>query len=98
MTAARKISDDYADIVALAARCVYSPSGYSKYLVCNLNHRQVFGALELTVSKTSDGSWNTSDVLAFQKNLGDTAGNSRYVAQSRIEINGQSSYYHEIGG
>lgn len=83
MTAARKISDEYADIVALAARCVYPASGFTAHFNALIhNGRQVFGAVQLTVSKASDGSWNTSDVLAFQKNLGDTAGNSRCVHHS----------------
>jgi hypothetical protein len=32
-----------------------------------LSIRQAFGALELTLSKNSDGSWNTDDVLMFLK-------------------------------
>ncbi|KAJ8587203.1 DUF1793-domain-containing protein [Rhizopogon salebrosus TDB-379] len=34
-----------------------------------LSIRQAFGALELTLSKNSDGSWNTDDVLMFLKEI-----------------------------
>ncbi|KAH7914231.1 hypothetical protein BJ138DRAFT_452039 [Hygrophoropsis aurantiaca] len=37
--------------------------------VVSLSVRQAFGALELTMSKTSDGSWNTSDILMFLKEI-----------------------------
>lgn len=32
-----------------------------------LSVRQALGAYEITISKNSDGSWNTDDVLSFQK-------------------------------
>lgn len=32
-----------------------------------LSIRQALGAMEITVSKNSDGSWNTGDVLVFMK-------------------------------
>jgi hypothetical protein len=35
--------------------------------VVALSVRQAFGALELTLSKNSDGSWNTDDILMFLK-------------------------------
>jgi hypothetical protein len=35
--------------------------------VVALSVRQAFGALELTLSKKSDGSWNTDDILMFLK-------------------------------
>ncbi|KAJ7481103.1 hypothetical protein B0H11DRAFT_1232531 [Mycena galericulata] len=31
--------------------------------------RQAFGATELTISKASDGSWNTTDILMFMKEI-----------------------------
>ncbi|KAF7375163.1 DUF1793-domain-containing protein [Mycena sanguinolenta] len=31
--------------------------------------RQAFGATELTISKASDGSWNTSDIMMFMKGI-----------------------------
>ncbi|KAH7929420.1 DUF1793-domain-containing protein [Leucogyrophana mollusca] len=34
-----------------------------------LSVRQAFGALELTLSKSSDGSWNTTDILMFLKEI-----------------------------
>ncbi|TFK55924.1 DUF1793-domain-containing protein [Heliocybe sulcata] len=34
-----------------------------------LSVRQAFGATEITVSKNSDGSWNTDDVLMFMKEI-----------------------------
>ncbi|KAJ7590931.1 DUF1793-domain-containing protein [Mycena floridula] len=34
-----------------------------------LSVRQAFGATELTISKNSDGSWNTNDVLMFLKEI-----------------------------
>ena len=35
-----------------------------------LTVRQAMGALEITASKNSDGSLNTSDVLIFMKDMG----------------------------
>ena len=32
-----------------------------------LSVRQAFGATEITIGKTSDGSFNTSDVMMFMK-------------------------------
>ncbi|KAK0239510.1 hypothetical protein EDD85DRAFT_452362 [Armillaria nabsnona] len=49
---ARQISDNYADLVALAARQAL--------------------AVDITVSKDSDGQWNTSDVMTFMKSIGDS--------------------------
>lgn len=37
--------------------------------VVQLSIRQAFGAMELTISQSSDGSWNTSDVLMFLKGM-----------------------------
>ncbi|KDQ64628.1 hypothetical protein JAAARDRAFT_201939 [Jaapia argillacea MUCL 33604] len=34
-----------------------------------LSVRQAFGATEITISKNSDGTWNTSDVLMFMKEI-----------------------------
>ncbi|ETW83902.1 hypothetical protein HETIRDRAFT_449514 [Heterobasidion irregulare TC 32-1] len=34
-----------------------------------LSVRQVFGAIEITVSKDSEGRWNTDDVLVFMKEI-----------------------------
>lgn len=34
-----------------------------------LSIRQAMGAIELTISKGSDGSWNTSDTLVFLKEI-----------------------------
>ncbi|TFY68763.1 hypothetical protein EVG20_g3433 [Dentipellis fragilis] len=39
--------------------------------IVSLAARQVYGATELTIAKGSDGSWNTSDVMMFMKNIGD---------------------------
>ena len=36
----------------------------------SLAARQTIGSTELTISKGSDGSWNTSDVKAFMKDVG----------------------------
>ncbi|KAG9314826.1 hypothetical protein JVU11DRAFT_3920 [Chiua virens] len=37
--------------------------------VVQLSIRQAFGAMEITISQTADGSWNTSDVLMFLKEI-----------------------------
>ncbi|PBK76561.1 hypothetical protein ARMSODRAFT_875663 [Armillaria solidipes] len=55
MSDARQISDNYADLVTLAARQAL--------------------AVDITVSKNSEGQWNTSDVMTFMKDVG----NSRRV-------------------
>ncbi|KAK0199053.1 hypothetical protein F5146DRAFT_118166 [Armillaria mellea] len=55
MSDARQISDNYADLVALAARQAL--------------------AVDITVSKDSAGQWNTSDIMTFMKDVG----NSRRV-------------------
>ncbi|KAG7452128.1 uncharacterized protein BT62DRAFT_990443 [Guyanagaster necrorhizus] len=52
---ARQVSDNYADLVTLAARQAL--------------------AVDITVSKDSEGQWNTSDVMTFMKDVG----NSRRV-------------------
>lgn len=49
----------------------------------SLATRQVFGATELTIAQNGDGSFNSSDVMMFMKNIGgDSAGCvrlSRYI-------------------
>ncbi|KAK0233866.1 hypothetical protein IW262DRAFT_1505074 [Armillaria fumosa] len=55
MSDARQISDNYVDLVTLAARQAL--------------------AVDITVSKDSKGQWNTSDVMTFMKDVG----NSRRV-------------------
>ena len=57
MSDARQISDNYADLVTLAARQAL--------------------AVDITMSKDSQGQWNTSDVMTFMKDVG----NSRWVIQ-----------------
>jgi hypothetical protein len=47
---ARKISEDYAGIVALSLR-------------------QSLATIELTISKSADGSWNSTDILVFMKGM-----------------------------
>lgn len=37
--------------------------------IVKISIRQAFGAMELTISKTNDGSWNTTDVLMFLKGM-----------------------------
>ncbi|EIW82090.1 DUF1793-domain-containing protein [Coniophora puteana RWD-64-598 SS2] len=39
------------------------------YAIVALSVRQAFGATELTTSKASDGSWNTTDILMFLKEI-----------------------------
>ncbi|EIW80656.1 DUF1793-domain-containing protein [Coniophora puteana RWD-64-598 SS2] len=39
------------------------------YAIVALSIRQAFGATELTVSRNSDGTWNTDDVLMFMKEI-----------------------------
>ncbi|KLO15798.1 DUF1793-domain-containing protein [Schizopora paradoxa] len=46
-------------------------SGYTDLLA--LAARQIFGTLEITVSKSGDGTWNQSDVIIFSKDMGDVA-------------------------
>ncbi len=50
MSDARQISDNYADLVTLAARQAL--------------------AVDITMSKDSQGQWNTSDVMTFMKDVG----------------------------
>jgi len=49
-------------------------TGYTALLA--LATRQVFGTLEITVSKSSDGTWNQSDVMIFSKNMGNIGAGS----------------------
>ncbi|KAK0196527.1 hypothetical protein F5146DRAFT_1129307 [Armillaria mellea] len=49
---ARQISENYADLIALAARQAL--------------------AVDITVSKGSDSQWNTSDIMTFMKDIGDS--------------------------
>jgi hypothetical protein len=35
--------------------------------VCSLSVRQSLGATEITISRTSAGAWNTTDVIVFMK-------------------------------
>lgn len=44
-------------------------TGYTDLLA--LATRQIFGSLEITVSKGSNGAWNQSDVMIFSKDMGD---------------------------
>ncbi|KAK7060516.1 hypothetical protein VNI00_001281 [Paramarasmius palmivorus] len=37
--------------------------------IAALSVRQAFGATEVTISKNSDGSWNTNDVIVFMKEI-----------------------------
>ena len=46
-------------------------TGYTDLL--SLGTRQIFGTLEITISKSSDGEWNRSDVMIFSKDLGDVS-------------------------
>ncbi len=43
-------------------------AGYTDLLA--LATRQIFGTLEITVSKSSDGTWNQSDVMILSKDMG----------------------------
>ncbi|KAK0466308.1 uncharacterized protein EV420DRAFT_1617584 [Desarmillaria tabescens] len=52
MSDARRVSDNYADLVALAARQAL--------------------AVDITVSRDSNGQWNTSDVMSFMRDMGDS--------------------------
>ncbi|KAK0199056.1 hypothetical protein F5146DRAFT_920298 [Armillaria mellea] len=56
MTDARQVSNNYADLVTLAARQAL--------------------AVDITVSKDSEGQWNTSDIMTFMKDVG----NSRFAS------------------
>lgn len=57
-----------------------------------LSIRQAFGATEITISKKSDGSWNTADVLMFMKgtssfvhsNVSQTLNSYFYGQKSRV--------------
>ncbi|KLO15788.1 hypothetical protein SCHPADRAFT_938385 [Schizopora paradoxa] len=51
-------------------------AGYTDLL--SLAARQIFGTLEITLSKSSDGAWNHSDIMIFSKDMGDISsiGNS----------------------
>lgn len=35
--------------------------------IAELSVRQALGAIEITISKSSNGAWNTNDVLVFMK-------------------------------
>ncbi|KAK0466307.1 uncharacterized protein EV420DRAFT_1261099 [Desarmillaria tabescens] len=52
MSDTRRVSDNYADLVALAARQAL--------------------AVDITVSRDSNGQWNTSDVMSFMRDMGDS--------------------------
>lgn len=43
----------------------------------SLAARQTFGAIDITVSRGSDGKWNTSDAMIFMKNMGNNRSVSR---------------------
>ena len=45
----------------------------------SLAARQTFGSIDITVSRGSDGQWNTSDAMIFMKNMG----NNRSVLSAR---------------
>lgn len=62
--------------------CVFDPVSDSRYSakiasnyagLVSLSIRQAFAATELTVSKTSTGAFNTSDVLLFMKGTSSSA-------------------------
>lgn len=67
--------DDYlislATAIALDARVLLDATKISAdyAAIVALSVRQVIGATELTVSKNSDGSYNTSDVMLFMKEI-----------------------------
>ncbi|TDL23432.1 DUF1793-domain-containing protein [Rickenella mellea] len=42
--------------------------------IATLSARQALSAIDITLKKNSDGSWNTSDVKAFLKNIGGVGG------------------------
>lgn len=44
--------------------------------------RQVMGTIEITISNNSDGSWNTTDVLAFVEDLGLLGANGFVLSDS----------------
>ncbi|KLO15800.1 DUF1793-domain-containing protein [Schizopora paradoxa] len=46
-------------------------AGYTDLL--SLASRQIFGTLEITLSNSSDGTWNRSDIMIFSKDMGDVA-------------------------
>ncbi|KLO07475.1 hypothetical protein SCHPADRAFT_881683 [Schizopora paradoxa] len=46
-------------------------TGYTDLL--SLATRQIFGALEITIPKASNGTWNRSDIMIFSKDLGDVS-------------------------
>jgi hypothetical protein len=52
--------------------------------ICTLSIRQIFGAIELTISKNSDKSYNTSDLLLFLKEISSNGNiNTVYVRAAR---------------
>ncbi len=67
--------DDFprAQEVAAALDAQLSSIGYQSSLdyadLLALSTRQAMGSLDITLAKTSDGSWNTSDVKVFMKNI-----------------------------
>ena len=44
-----------------------------------LSARQVIGSIYITISRGDDGAWNTSDVMAFMKNMGAAGSDTPYV-------------------
>ena len=45
----------------------------SQYVdLVSLAASQTFGSIEISVSKGSDGDWNTSDVKIFMKDMGNS--------------------------
>ncbi|KLO15793.1 hypothetical protein SCHPADRAFT_243465 [Schizopora paradoxa] len=59
-------------------------TGYSDLL--SLACRQLFGTLEITVSKSNDGTWNQSDVMIFSKDMGDVASTGTSGGTNLIDI------------
>ncbi|KIY46672.1 DUF1793-domain-containing protein [Fistulina hepatica ATCC 64428] len=66
---------DYSDALtraeALDAQLYADASAISSdyAAVCALSVRQAFAATEMTISRADDGSWNTSDILVFLKEI-----------------------------
>ncbi len=58
--------------------------GYSDLL--SLVARQAMSALEITVSKNSDGSFNSSDIMAFMKDMGNIGAGGYAHSSPRIKI------------
>ncbi|KLO15796.1 hypothetical protein SCHPADRAFT_824120 [Schizopora paradoxa] len=52
----------------------------------SLAARQLFGTLEITVSKSSDGNWNQTDIMIFSKDMGDVSSSGTSGGTNVVDV------------